>query len=103
MEEALNIYRTTGNKAGEAGTLADLAALSYQILGLPADAIHYLQEAITMLEIAGLNYTSHGYTIEMLQQVLTAIQRSDQRSDPSTKGCNPLWYKILNLFGRRKQ
>ncbi len=76
-EEALPILREVGDRAGEANTLTNLAVLLYQNLNRPAEAIPYLQQAITVLETTGLDRAASGTTIETMRQALATMQRGE--------------------------
>jgi tetratricopeptide (TPR) repeat protein len=76
-EQALPIFREVGDRAGEATTLANLAGLLYQQLDRAGEAIQRLQAAITLLIQTGLDRDAAGQTLELLQQVLSVMQRGE--------------------------
>ncbi len=74
-EQALPLRREVGDRAGEATTLANMAALLYQDLHRSQDAIDAMQQAIVVLDETGLPQTSGGDTRERLRQYLDAMRQ----------------------------
>ena len=74
-EQALSLMREVGEQAGEATTLSNMAAVLYQQLNRPEEAITTMEKAIAVLVEAGLPQDSAGETRDQLQHYLDAMRQ----------------------------
>ncbi len=66
-EQALPLMREVGDRAKEAGILANIAVILYQHLNRSQEAVLQMEQAIAALQTTGLPQDALGHRIEDLQ------------------------------------
>ena len=71
---ALPISREVGNRAGEAATLSNMAALLYRDLERPEEALSSMEQALQILVQLDLPQDAAGWTREQLSSALQRMR-----------------------------
>lgn len=78
FEQSIQLQRQVNHHAGESASLVGAARILYRHLNRREDAISYMEQAIATLEAAHLSQDAAGHTADMLHQVVSTMQRSEE-------------------------
>ncbi len=88
FEQSIALEQMVFHRAGEIAGLVGLALLLYQHLDRSQEAIEKMEQALTVMEAAGLSHDASGRTRERLQQFLDTMRQGvkfDQAANKSAK------------------